>query len=267
MRLGIPSSTVDPIAAQYQPALARLVQLHAGLDGLHPSLARLFPVALAAEGQFFVFDLDPDGAQYRLVVQAPTPMPIPEGVRAAFPMECYGGRAACVVTGEVFDTLEGYATILHEFVHCYQWQTCEQQLKQTLGVARQAECEQNMMWELTHPFPYTSDGFRATYQSCLQALEENDAERLAAARARLRRILTAHDYEYLVWQEWKEGLARYIENLVRRRWGLAENHGGLAQPFDRVTFYAGGARWIGALLAAEPSLAGDLVGLFGRLWG
>jgi hypothetical protein len=37
---------------------------------------------------------------------------------------------ACVVTGEVFDSLEGIVTIFHEFVHCQQFETCERELKQ-----------------------------------------------------------------------------------------------------------------------------------------
>ncbi len=79
-------------------------------------------------------------------------MLIPQGVRAAFPLECYGNRMACVVTGDVFDALDGYVTIFHEFIHCQQAESAEQSLKQSLGVAGQAQNAGDFMG-LTHPFP------------------------------------------------------------------------------------------------------------------
>ena len=48
-------------------------------------------------------------------------MPVPEGVRAAFPLECLDDRCACVVTPDAFESAEGLATIFHEFVHCRQY--------------------------------------------------------------------------------------------------------------------------------------------------
>jgi len=31
----------------------------------------------------------------------------------------------------------------------------------------------------------------------------------------MRKYLKNHDYEYMIWQQWKEGFARYIENKIR----------------------------------------------------
>jgi hypothetical protein len=59
----------------------------------------------------------------------------------------------------------------------------------------------------------------------------------------------------MIWQEWKEGFARFIENQINGRLNLPENHGGKEKPFNRVVFYEGGAHYI-KLLIVLP-LAGD----------
>ena len=190
-----------------------------------------------------------------------------QGVRAAFPLACYGDRPACVVSGEVFDSLAGYVTIFHEFMHCQQLETCEAKLKQTLGIARKARAENDVMWEINYPFPYADPPFVETQVTLLAALEAGDGDGVAVARRRLCQILSPGDLEYMVWQEWKEGFARYIENRIRRRLGLEGNQGGGTPPFDRVAFYEGGSRWIAFLAKREPSLVLDIEGLFHRMRG
>jgi hypothetical protein len=69
----------------------------------------------------------------------------------------------------------------------------------------------------------------------------------------------------MTWQEWKEGLARYLENTVASRLGLPANAGGLKPPFTRVTFYAGGAAVIRALAEKQPALLKDIEALYHRI--
>ncbi len=109
------------VQRKYAPHLQRIFEIQAQIETIHPLLTHVFPIALVENEQFLIFDVDPSGKRYTFVKQAPTPMPIPQGVRAAFPLECYGGKPACVVTADVFDTLDGYVTIFNEFVHCYQY--------------------------------------------------------------------------------------------------------------------------------------------------
>ena len=45
------------------------------------------------------------------------------------------------------------------------------------------------------------------------------------------------DYEYLIWQMWKEGLARYVENCIREKYGLDKNTCGSQLPYDRISMY------------------------------
>lgn len=247
-----------PVQRRYGSHLQKIFEIRTQIADIYPLLAYVFPVVIVDADQFLIFDVDASGKRYTFVKQAPTPMPIPQGVRAAFPLECYGNKSACVVTEDVFDTLDGYVTIFHEFVHCYQYQTCEETLKATLNVARQAQAANDFMWEINHPFPYDDPDFVETYAAFLEAMARQQHDVIQNCHARLRNTLRAEDFEYMIWQEWKEGFARFIENRIQQHLGLDENHGGAEPPFSRVAFYEGGAR----LIASHPEMAADLEALF-----
>ncbi len=246
----------------YENQLQVIFDIQRKIDSIHPFLERVFPVALVEGDQFLIYDIDESGQRYVFIKSAPTPMPIPLKVRAAFPLECYGGRTACIVTGDVFDSLEGYVTIFHEFVHCHQSETCEHELKQTLEIARRAQTENDYMWEISYPFPYDNPGFNDLYVLFLDELDNDRKGKVSEYRSRLKQILGKNNYEYMVWQEWKEGFARLIENLIKRRLSLVENHGGNRKPYDRVLFYEGGARYIEFLGLCEPRLLVEIEKLF-----
>jgi len=246
----------------YEPALKKVLDLQQKILDIHPLFRKSYPIAIVKGKTFLIFDLDEAGKAYHFVRQAPTPMPIPKGVRAAFDLECYDNKIACVVTGEVFDTLEGYVTIFHEFVHCHQASTCELKLKQSLEVARQAMAAGNPMWEIEYPFPYNNPDFVETYAALLQAADANSGEGVLNAHRRLVKLLQPLDFEYLIWQEWKEGVARLIENRLQWQFNLLENHFGRQQPYHRITFYEGGAGVIAALTQDKRELYHNLENLF-----
>lgn len=252
--------TLDEMTARTAAPLQRVFEIQHQIQDVHPFLDTLYPIAIVEEGSFFIFELGPEG--YALTASAPTPMPVPQGVRAAFPLEAIDGRPACVVTREVFDTTEGYVEIFHEFIHCQQMDRDEQAFKETLSLARQAQAENDMMWEIAYPFPYGNKTFTQGYGAILDALARHDLATAQAERAALHEALTCHDWEYMVWQEWKEGFARYVENNIRRELGLVENVNGREPPFNRVSFYAGGAAWIATLAIQNPTLHTDLRALF-----
>jgi hypothetical protein len=70
----------------------------------------------------------------------------------------------------------------------------------------------------------------------------------------------------MVWQKWKEGYARWIENLVKRALGLEENKGGFYKPYSRVLFYASGEAFFNILIMGQPKLVNDLQALFKELY-
>jgi hypothetical protein len=244
--------------------LHNLFPLQVKLQHLHPLLQTLYPVVIAEEDEMLVYE--PRGSQYVLAAAFPSPMPIPRGVRAAFPLEEFGGRMACVVTEDVFDSLDGYVTIFHEFVHCYQYETCEPAIKSQLAVAQKALAENDPMWEINAPFPYGNEGFINAYTRLGQALGKRDLPAVIEIRTTLRGLLAPMDYEYMLWQEWKEGFARWVENRMQAALNLPLNLGGGHEPYTRVSFYARGAALIDLLADHEPGLVNDIEALFNTMF-
>lgn len=250
---------------KYSESLQKIFEIQKKIVRIHPFLKKLYPVAIVEEDLFYVFDLDASGKKYFLAKLAKPAMILPKGVRAAFPLDFYDNKMACVVTDEVFEDLSGYVMIFHEFVHCAQTDCCEYKLKSGLSVARQAQEAGDYMWELNHPFPYEDSDFSEIYAIFLEATAEGDTDSVLRCRTFLKETLNTPDYEYMVWEEWKEGFARLIENRIRKKLELEENHGGTGQPYNRVTFYEGGARFISVLFNEDKDLEEDIEELFFRM--
>lgn len=246
----------------YQNEFGGLVALHQRVNNINPALERLYPIAIVKDDQFHIYDYEYNSQSYQFQKTITSPMPIPAGVRAAFPLEAYRDKIACVVTPDIFDNPEGYVTILHEFVHCYQYETCEPDLKKTLDIARHAQETGNSMWEIEYPFPYQAEHFIQAYARFLAAIQAGDHTETQHARRMLRTFLGLHDFEYMIWQEWKEGFARYVENEVNCYLGRTEKTKGSGQPFSRVSFYAGGAAYIKHLSVFDTRFIHDLPYLF-----
>ena len=246
-------------------SLERLYSLQEKIRDIHPAFEALYPVAIVDHNRFFVYVPEPDQRTYRLTAEAPDEFHIPVGVRAAMPLGFWDNQMACVVTPEVFNEPGGYAIIFHEFVHCYQWGTCEWRLKDSLGIYKEAMERKNYMWELQYPFPYGDAGFEQDYADLLSALGAGDEARVLSVRKALRARLSREDWEYMTWQQWKEGTARFLENEVKARFGLPANKGGLGLPFTRVSFYAGGELLIRQLNRSDPGLAGNIEALYHRI--
>jgi len=255
----------EDISAKYTASLKKLVDVHKQIQSLHPFLKKLYPVAVVEGENFYVFDVQKAGSAYELVESAQPAMIVSQGIRAAFPLDFYDNKMACVVSGDVFDDLSGFVMIFHEFIHCAQMENGEPALKSRLRVAQRAQSESDFMWELNHPFPYEDVEFIQIYSLFLEAAAAGDVQGVARCRAFLRETLNALDYEYLVWQEWKEGFARLIENRLRNELELTENRGGIDPPFTRVTFYEGGERYISLLFSQDKELEEDIEVLFQRM--
>jgi hypothetical protein len=254
------------VAQRFQVPLARVKAWQEQAVDLHPAFAKTHPVALVVDAQFYVFEAAAAGKSWDLSAQAPVKFPIPAGIRAAMPLDFWNNRIACVVSPEVFSSPEGYAVILHEFVHCFQWETVEGKLKEGLAVSREAMARGDFMWELQHPFPYGNAEVRRVYGLWLAALEKSRMKKADHWRSVLKKGLNSRDWEYMTWQEWKEGLARYLENLVRIRFGLKTNRPDPDAPFNRVSFYRGGELFITCLQENEPGLDKDLERLYLRIF-
>jgi hypothetical protein len=256
---------VDALTDQTSALLPKLNQvfgLQRQIARLHPFLQDLFPIAVAKEAGFLVFVPEPERGTYRFLTREPAPMPVPDGVRAAFPLGSLSGGAACIVTEDAFDSQEGLVTVFHEFVHCRQWAGGEKALRGELALAKKAESEGDAMWEIAYPFPYDDEAIAGLYLQTAQALREKQDDQASALRQALRDRLSQHDWEYLTWQEWKEGFARLLENSMRAELGLALNTGGRTPPLRRVSFYAGGEALIARITTRDASVLTNLSELF-----
>lgn len=252
----------DPVAEKYAGPLKEIFQYQTMFASLDPALEKVYPVAIVEDKTFYVFEPVPEKKIYRLVRTAPDTFNVPTGVRAAMPLAFWEDRMACVVTPEVFSQPDGYVFIFHEFVHCAQWDAGERKFKESLSIYQEAMKKKDYMWELEYPFPYSNPAFVKSYSALIDAWERDDTTAAAALRAELYKSISPEDWEYLTWQEWKEGVARNLENRMRGIVGLPENNGGESAPYDRVTFYVGGDQMIRFLKRAEKVTAGDLEALY-----
>ena len=248
--------------AEFSAGLDRLVAIWEDVHNLHDYLESLQPVALVVGDSLVVFEPDSNGTSYDYQSTVAAPFPMASGVRAAFPLQATQGRPACVVSEEIFESEEDLILLLHEFVHCSQGNTVEYEIKATLAIATGASERGDFMWELEHPFPYDDPEFVRSYSEMNASLLAGDTERALAERAGLRAHLSAIDFEYMVWEEWKEGLARYLENRIQEQLGLPVNTFGDEPPYDRIAFYHGGAQWIAYLVRMNPALNDDPKALF-----
>ena len=246
------------------PPVSRISALQAAVRDLHPILDRFYPIGVAADDRLHIFDVDPDRRAYRLVRHSVVPSPVLNGMRATVPLADYGNRPVCVVTAGDFDSVDGYVAIFHEFVHCAQWQTCEPSLAAELATAHPA-IGHLTLWEARHPFQYDDDRFVYSYGRMLAALSTGDLGAALSCHADVARDLAPLDREYMVWHEWKEGFARWVENKVRRRLGLRRDLTGRSAPYGRGAFHFGGAGLVDLLVRSEPGLAHELGELHRRL--
>lgn len=239
-----------------------LIELQNEVVDVHPIYNTHYPVTIVRDGSFYIYDVPVDHLRYQFIKSEPCTFPLPKFVRAAFPLSCYDNKASVIVTGDVFDNKEGYATVLHEFVHCAQIMDCEFELKHQLKIAQEYMRKNDHMWEINHPFPYTSPEFIELFTSYLDSLKSNEYVEVLNIRRQFEQIMDKNDVEYLLWQEWKEGLARFLENKIHNLVGNNENHYGSAMPYNRISFYESGSRYISLIERANPGAISDIKELF-----
>ncbi|MCB2289711.1 hypothetical protein LGK97_08030 [Clostridium sp. CS001] len=246
-------------------SLSKVNELHKQLKDIDGSLSKLYPITIVEDDTFFVFDLDVTGEKYEFKLEYPTPMQISKGVLAAFQLEFYNMKSSAIVSDDVFDSLEGYVFIFHEFVHCFQCENCESELRETLEIERKSRKENNFMWEINYSFPYENPIFIEKTMELDNYFNTRDYNRVSNYHKEIRGYLNKIDFEYMVWQEWKEGFARYIENLIRDRLGINRNTNKLQKPFDRVCFYEIGSKYIDLLIDVNAELKYNIKDLYYKM--
>lgn len=241
----------ENITLKYSDKFASLLKLQDEIKSIHPLLKEHFPIAIVENKKLHIFEYEK--GEYFLSFIEPDTMNMPTGIRAAFPLECLQNKSVVIVSGEVFDTFSEQVIVFHEFVHCYQFHTCEIQLRKQIELAKRSVNTEDYSWELNYPFPYANKKFIELTRTLFDSLEKKDGNLIGLTRRKLKESLTTEQVEYMVWQEWKEGFARYIENRIKHHLGIDKNHGGRDEPYRRTTFYETGSQLIDFIVEASPS--------------
>lgn len=122
------------------------------------------------------------------------------------------------------------------------------------------------MWEIEHPFPYDNHEFISETTQLNNHFKNRDYEQVLKYHKKFAEELNIVDYEYMIWQQWKEGFARYIENLIRANLNLKLNTAELEKPFSRVTFYELGSKHIELLVERDSKLKENIKELFFKMF-
>ncbi|MCD4774823.1 MAG: hypothetical protein K8S15_02090 [Candidatus Aegiribacteria sp.] len=120
------------------------------------------------------------------------------------------------------------------------------------------------MWEINHAFPYTNPD----YIKLIQNISKLDYHEILKALSNLKSTLEVIHYEYMIWQIWKEGFARFIENKILRMNSITENDGGndFESP-NRTSLYFIGDRIWRQLELQDTNLIEDIEKAFPVLEG
>ena len=243
-------------------SLIKLVKMQKEVSFIHPALMDFYPIAIIQNDSLYIFDYNKNELKYKFIKQVPVPFPMSEDMQALFPLSVYDNISTCMVGKKIFNSISGYTIIMHEFVHCWQAANVEMKIKSKLKIAQIAMANQDYMWELAHPFPYNDSLFVIHCQNFITELNNKNFKEARAQRKVLKEYLSDVDYEYMVWEEWKEGVARYVENKIKNYFLLASNNYGKDKPYDRILFYYGGELWGGALIEKDKTLLNNPLRLY-----
>lgn len=151
---------------------------------------------------------------------------MPPSFLATFPA-VRGNITSTIVVGQAENTWVKTSTLwvitlLHE--HFHQLQDSQPNFYADVNALNLSHGDQTGMWMLNYAFPYdrpeVQQQFARMSELLANALKSPKSERAKrvrayrAAQAEFQQLVSADDYKYLVFQFWKEGIARYTEYRV-----------------------------------------------------
>jgi len=242
-----------------------IIKTHGEIKNIHLSLEKLYPITVINKGYFFVFDLNETGGRYEYKTKAVTSMSVSGEFLAAFPLDFYEMKPSAVISNNILDNQINYIFIFHEFVHCFQMENGEFDIRKDLSIEKQEMAKNNYSWELNFPFPYNDEYFIKNTAELSNYFLNGDYDSVVNNYKNMKTYLHEIEFEYMIWQEWKEGFARYIENLIRKELGLQINADILKQPFKRAHFYEIGSKYIEMLIKNNKELSANIIKLFNKI--
>lgn len=245
--------------------LNKLIELQKEIADISVVLEKLYPVAIIKDNVFYVFDFEQETESYEYKCEFAAPMPINGSICAAFDLYGYDERMGAVITDDVFEVSDGYIFIFHEFVHCYQYENGQPQLKSELKLNQKSREEGNYMWELTYEFPYEDESFVNLTSNYELLYANKDLAGIKNHYHQLKASLDELSCEYMFWEQWGEGHARYVENLIRAYFKLEKDSTAIEPPYGRGVFYEMGSRYIELLVQTDKSLVSNITELYRQM--
>ena len=242
--------------------LENIIKVHNKIKHIHISLGKLYPITIINDGYFYVFDVSEAGHKYEFKRKVETSVVVSGEILTAFNLDFYDMKPSVVISKNMIENLGNDILVLHEFVHCFQLESGAVEIRNGLSIQAQEMVKNNYSWEINFPFPYNNKYFINKTMELAGDFSNGNYENVEVYRNCMRAYLHKAEYEYMIWQQWKEGFARYVENLIRRELGLRLNGNILAEPFGRVHFYEIGNKYIEMLLEKEKGLNENIVKLF-----
>jgi hypothetical protein len=200
-----------------------IIKMHDNVKNIHVSLEKLYTITVINDGYFFVFDINETGNKYEFKLKAKTPMPISGDILAAFSLDFYHMKPSAVISKNILENQNNNIFIFHEFVHCFQMENGEFDIRKELLIEKQEMAKNNYSWEINFPFPYNNEYFINKTMELSGYFINNSYENVVNYHRDMKAYLREVEFEYMIWQEWKEGFARYVENLIRKELGLQLN--------------------------------------------
>ena len=250
----------------------RIFDFHDKIKEIDKSLEKLYPIAVVFDSKnILIFDIDPLGKKYEYKMENST-MDFPQSIVAAKKLEIYEGKMSAIISNKIFkgkqgfvslfEDIEDYVYIFHEFIHCFQFYDNEMNDVIKMNISKEAIEKNNLPLEILKTkksFPYKNKLFIE------KTIELNNGYEIEKYHEEMKKELNQIDFEYMILQEWHEGYACYIEKIIREKIGLKKEKDKLNVPFDRFSFYNIGSRYIEKIIKNNIKLKNNHKEIFYKM--
>ncbi|MCT4685926.1 hypothetical protein [Vallitalea sp.] len=244
-----------------QSYLDNVSRIQLEMQAIHPLYKRNYPLIIVKDDEGYIYDKK-DHESYCFIKKFRFSIHVLDDIAACFCLNDYYNKFCCFIGYELLDKEIFPILCLHEMVHCYQGVEAEEELKKKLMIYD----ENSPMWEVDYPFNYGDKNFVKLFDEYLYSLSNEDISQVIEKRKTLLDNLNDDDREFIIWQEWKEGLARFLENRAREHIGIKNNIKGAKKPYSRISFYRSGDLIISYICKHKPQLTKDIRRLFEVLY-
>ncbi|GMQ58180.1 hypothetical protein AN1V17_25750 [Vallitalea sediminicola] len=242
---------------QVQSCLDNVSRIQLKMQQIHPLYKRNYPLIIVKDDKGYIYDKN-HKENYCFIKEFRFSIHVSDDIAACFCLDDYYNKFCCFMGYELLEKEIFPMLCLHEMVHCYQGVEVEEELKKKLMIYD----EDSPMWEIDYKFNYDDEKFVELFGQYLYSLNNEDIKQVIYKRKILLENLDKGDREFFIWQEWKEGFARFLENRVREQVGMKQNIRGNRIPYSRISFYNSGDLFISHIYKHNPKLIQDIKTLF-----